>query len=86
MDLDALLRHYFGTTDLDGLDEPAIAAGLERVELAFGVEREPSRRFALWVVLHALGSAPDPATAFKNRAEREAALAYARAAAAAERS
>ncbi len=82
MDLDALLHHYFGTDALETLDVGAFAAGLERVEIAFGIEREPSRRFALWALLHALGDAPDPAVAFKGREERDAALAYARAAAA----
>ncbi len=79
MDLDALLHHYFGTAELDTLDDGAIDAGVERIEIAFGTEREAGRRFALWAVLHALGRAPDPERAFKVPREREAALAYARA-------
>ena len=57
MDLDALLQNYFGTADLDTLDEDAIEAGRERVAVAFGTERDSGRRFALWIVLHALGDA-----------------------------
>ena len=85
MDLDALLHHFFGTTELDTLDEAALELGVERLGTAFGTEREPGRRFALWTLLHALGDAPDPATAFKDSRERAAAEAYARAAGRAER-
>lgn len=77
MDLDALLHHVFGTDDLDGLDEAAIEDGLERVRIAFGTERDGGRRFALWIVLHALGAAPDPETAFKDAKDRKAAEDYA---------
>jgi hypothetical protein len=81
MDLDAVLLQLFGTADLDALDPSALAAGVERARIALGTERDPGRRFALWTLLHALGEAPDPATAFKNLAERRAAEDYARAAA-----
>ncbi len=77
MDLDALLQTYFGTTDLDTLDDETLQAGLERVQVAFGTERDSGRRFALWIVLHALGEAPDPEKAFKNEADRKAADDYA---------
>jgi len=79
MDLDALLRHYFGTDDLDRLTDDQIENGRQQVELAFATEREAGRRFALWVVLHALGAAPAPETAFKDQDERAAAIEYARA-------
>jgi uncharacterized protein YqfA (UPF0365 family) len=78
MDLDSLLHHYFGTDDLDSLDDATIASGQQRIALDFGVEREAGRRFALWVLLHTLGDAPDPA-AFKEPELREAAQAYSRA-------
>ena len=81
MDLDALLHHYFGTDDLDTLDDQAIEDGRQRAAIAFGTERDSGRRFALWILLHALGDAPDPATAFKNAADRKAAEDYAWAAA-----
>ena len=77
MDLDALLLNYFGTTELDTLDDETLESGLERVQVAFGTERDPGRRFALWIVLHALGDAPDPEKAFKNEADRKAADDYA---------
>lgn len=86
MDLDALLYHYFGTSDLDALDPAALEAGEAQVRIAFGTEREPGRRFALWAVLHALGDAPRPADAFENGRERQAAEMYARAAAFTDRS
>jgi hypothetical protein len=81
MDFDALLHHFFGTTEIDDLAPDAIEAGAERVRIAFGTETEPGRRFALWTLLHALGDAPDPATAFKDARLRLAAEDYARAAA-----
>lgn len=77
MDLDALLHHYFGTDDLDTLDDAAIDEGRQRVEIAFGTESDSGRRFALWILLHALGSAPDPETAFKDPKDRKAAEDYA---------
>lgn len=76
MDLDALLLFYFGTIELDTLDDATLSDGTERAAIAFGTEREPGRRFALWTLLHALGRAPDPAT-FKDPRERKAAEDYA---------
>jgi hypothetical protein len=80
MDLDSLLHAYFGTTEIDTLDAAAFEAGLERATTAFGVEGDQGRRFALWVLLHALGEAPDPAAGFKDPVTRRAAEEYARAA------
>lgn len=77
MDLDALLHSYFGTDDLDGLDAAALEAGRDRVAVAFGTERDGGRRFALWILLHALDAAPDPQIAFKDPQERKAAEDYA---------
>ena len=77
MDLDELLQNYFGSTDITALDEAAIEQACERIAIAFGTERDAGRKFALWALLHALGSAPDPATAFKDPAERAAAEDYA---------
>ena len=77
MDLDSLLHHTFGTDAIETLSPDALALGIERLGTAFGVEREPGRRFAIWALLHALGEAPDPETAFKDPAERRAALDYA---------
>lgn len=76
MDLDDLLLHYFGTASLDALDEEALETGRERVAIAFGTEQERGRRFALWILLEALGSAPDPADAFEDERDRKAAEDY----------
>ena len=81
MDLDALLHHYFGTSAVETLDDEAIEAGVDRATIAFATERDSGRRFALWALLHAMGRAPDPQTAFKVPRERQAAELYARAAA-----
>ncbi|MDE1916294.1 MAG: hypothetical protein KGJ57_11645 [Sphingomonadales bacterium] len=81
MDLDSLLHSTFGTTDIETLDPVAFDAGLERALTAFGVETDQGRRFALWVLLHALGHAPDPEAGFKDPVTRRAAQDYARAAA-----
>jgi len=81
MDFDALLHHFFRTTDIDDLAPQAIEAGAERVRIAFGTETDVGRRFALWTILHALGDAPEPARAFKDPGLRRAAEDYARAAA-----
>jgi hypothetical protein len=66
MDLDALLHHYFGTDMPEDLPEAALNRGQERLRIDFGVEQEPSRKFALWVLMEGLGSAPLPADAFKD--------------------
>ncbi|KQS48883.1 MULTISPECIES: hypothetical protein [unclassified Sphingomonas] len=86
MDLDAVLRHFFGTADIDALDQSAIDDGREKVAIAFGTEREPGRRFALWAVLRSTGDAPDPRDAFEDLRERRAAAMYASAIAVADRS
>ena len=76
MDLDALLLHYFSTEAPETLDEAALAAGVERLALDFGVERSPERRFALWVLLDSFGAAPSPTDAFEDPAHSEAANRY----------
>ena len=77
MDLDAISHHFFGTTDIDTLSPEALEAGRDHVALAFGTEREPGRRFALWAVLRATGDAPDPTRAFEDPREQRAAQMYA---------
>ena len=81
MDFDALLHHYFGTADLETLDQAGDQAGLDhgkhRLEIDFGTERDPGRKFALWTLMDALGFAPLPAEAFeKDAAMRRAAEDY----------
>ena len=64
MDLDTLIQHFFGADDPGALSEAEFALGLEQLRIGFGVEREPSRRFALWSLMDGLGIAPLPAEAF----------------------
>ena len=73
MDFDDQLRRYFGTADLATLSPDALADGTERIRVDLGLETDRNRRFALWALLHILGSAPDLDVAFKDKADREAA-------------
>ena len=73
MDFDDQLRRYFGTDDLSAVPEPALFAGIERMRVDLGLEKDSGRRFALWTLLYMLGGAPDLDVAFKDEADREAA-------------
>jgi hypothetical protein len=73
MDFNDQLRRYFGTTDLATLRPGALEAGIEHMQVGLGLEKDRSRRFALWALLHMLGAAPDLDVAFKDEADREAA-------------
>lgn len=73
MDFDDQLRRYFGTTDLGNVTPAALTAGVERMRVDLGLERDRPRRFALWSLLYMLGASPDLDVAFKDEADREAA-------------
>ena len=73
MDLDDQMRRYFGTADLNAVPPAALAAGLERMRVDLGLERDRSRRFALWTLMFTLGAAPDLDVAFPDPADRDAA-------------
>jgi hypothetical protein len=73
MDFDDQLRRYFGTDDIAALSPDALAAGTDRIRVDLGLEKDRSRRFALWTLLHILGAAPDLDVAFSDEADREAA-------------
>jgi hypothetical protein len=73
MDFDDQLRRYFATTDLTAIPQDALAAGVERMRVDFGMEQDRQRRFALWTLLHMFGAAPDLDVAFKEAADRDAA-------------
>ena len=73
MDFDDQLRRYFATTDLAAIPPEALAAGVERMRVDFGMEQDRARRFALWTLLHMFGAAPDLDVAFKDPADRDAA-------------
>ena len=76
MDLDDQLRRYFGTADLPSVPREALAAGIERMRVDLGLEKDRGRRFALWALMHMLGAAPDLDVAFKDEADRDAARAF----------
>ena len=73
MDLDALLQYFFETDDPATLTEAEFARALEKLRIAFGVEREGGRKFALWALLEAMGEAPLPAEAFAKQPQLKAA-------------
>jgi len=73
MDFDDQLRRYFGATDLATLAPEALATGTERIRVDLGLETDRNRRFALWALLHILGSAPDLDVTFEDAADRDAA-------------
>ena len=73
VELDDLLRRYFGATDLSRIAPAAIPAAAERMAVDLALERDRGRRFALWVLMHMLGVAPDVDTTFADAGDREAA-------------
>jgi hypothetical protein len=73
MDLDDQLRRYFATTDPTAISPDALAAGVERMRVDFGMEKDRARRFALWTLLQMFDAAPDLDDAFKDEADRNAA-------------
>lgn len=73
MDMQDLLQRYFGTPDLASVDPGSIPAGIDRMTVDFGLERDRGRRFALWTLLHMLDAAPALDVAFEDPADQEAA-------------
>jgi len=73
MDFDDLLRRYFATSEFSEVTPAVQAAGIERLLVDFGLERDRGKRFALWSLLYLLGAAPDLDVAFKDEADRDAA-------------
>jgi len=71
--LDDQLRRYFATDDVASIPPSALAAGVERIRVDFGLEKDRGRRFALWALLHMPGAAPEVDVAFKDAADRDAA-------------
>jgi hypothetical protein len=76
MDLDDQMRRYFGASDMSDVAPAALAAGLERMRVDLGLERDRARRFALWALLHTFGEAPDLDIAFKEEDDRQAARTF----------
>ena len=73
MHFDDQLRRYFGTTDLETLSPDALAAGVEKLRVDFGMETAREKRFALWILLHMFSAAPDLDVAFDNEEDRNSA-------------
>lgn len=73
MELEALIHHFFGTDDPATLTAEEFDRAAEKMKIAFGVEREPGRKFALWTLLHAFDLAPLPAEAFAKEPQLKAA-------------
>lgn len=71
--LDDLLQRYFATDDLSSVSPDAMASGIERCRVDFGLEQDRGKRFALWSFLYMLGVAPDLDVAFEDEDDREAA-------------
>lgn len=73
MDLDDQIRRYFATSDLENVTQTALGAGVERMLVDFGMEKDRGRRFALWTLLFMFGAAPDLDVAFDNEDDRNSA-------------
>ena len=73
MNLDDQIRRYFGTSDLASVPPESLNAGVEHMLVDLGLTEDRGERFALWALLHTLGSAPDLDVAFENELDREAA-------------
>jgi hypothetical protein len=73
MNFDDQLRRYFGSSDIAALAPAALEAGIERMLVDLGLTSDRGERFALWALLHTLGSAPDLHAVFRTSEEREAA-------------
>jgi hypothetical protein len=73
MNLDDQIHRYFGTSDLASVSPEALHAGIEHMKVGLGLTKDRGERFALWALLHTLGSAPDLDVTFESEADREAA-------------
>lgn len=73
MQLDDQIHRYFGTTNLASVPPGALDAGIEHMRVDLGLTKDRGERFALWALLHLLGSAPDLGVTFEREEDREAA-------------
>jgi hypothetical protein len=73
MNLDDQIRRYFGVSNLEGVPPEGLNAGIEHMKVDLGLTKDRGERFALWALLHTLGSAPDLEVVFETEADREAA-------------
>ena len=73
MNLDDQIRRYFGTSGIASVPPEALDAGIEHMKVDLGLTKDRGERFALWALLHTLGSAPDLDAVFESEKDREAA-------------
>ena len=73
MNFDDQIHRYFGTSDLASVPPEALNAGVEHMKVDLGLTKDRGERFALWALLHTLGSAPDLDVVFEAERDREAA-------------
>lgn len=73
MELDDQIRRYFATDDLESITNSALEAGVERMLVDFGMEKDRGQRFALWTLLFMFGAAPNLEVAFDNEEDRNSA-------------
>lgn len=73
MNFDDQIRRYFGASNIEAVPPAALNAGIEHMKVDLGLTKDRGERFALWALLHTLGSAPDLDVVFETEADREAA-------------
>lgn len=73
MNFDEQIRRYFGTSNLAEVPPEALGSGIEHMKVNLGLTKDRGERFALWALLHTLGSAPDLDVVFDAESDREAA-------------
>ena len=73
MNLEDQIVRYFGTSNPASVPPEALEAGIEHMKVDLGLTEDRGERFALWALLHTLGSAPDLDVVFHSEADREAA-------------
>lgn len=73
MNFDDQIRRYFGSSNLAAVAPETLHAGIEHMKVDLGLTKDRGERFALWALLHTLGSAPDLDVVFESDADREAA-------------
>ena len=70
------MRRFCGTDELGAVSPAAMASGIERMQVEFGLETDKGRKFAMWSLLYMFGSAPDLDVAFKDERDRDAARTF----------
>jgi hypothetical protein len=76
MNFDEQIRRYFGIADLAAVPPEALNAGVERMKVDLGLTKDHGERFALWALLHVLGSAPDLDVVFQTQIVRRRGISW----------